>query len=308
MSQCLCFCTAPITSHFFAKIQWTTCHLITHCLSEMVWVKDLALKALLINMVLQLALLLSSSLMPSLCWPPCWDHSAHGYGLGSLSVCVLCLEFGSVGTATEIQDSCFWSSWATMSPSTSFDRQSPELEEPASSPRAVQRAPGEVWANIFSDDGLPLRYHCQSSCTCKRSAPKKGKDFCREIQKCGYCWRLLHLLNCSSSTVLLFLLSTPALFVMKVTTDVLSRDGKDIAFGDYSATWRFHRKIVHGALCMFGEGSASIEKISKSACIVSYMYWKSVTTLYGGAPTGFRAPGWGISLWWFGEELGKDYI
>ncbi|KAM4615377.1 steroid 17-alpha-hydroxylase/17,20 lyase [Polymixia lowei] len=46
-----------------------------------------------------------------------------------------------------------------------------------------------------------------------------------------------------------------------VTTDVLTRDGKDIAFGDYSATWRFHRKIVHGALCMFGEGSVSIEKI-----------------------------------------------
>uniref|UniRef100_A0AAQ4Q2Q2 Cytochrome P450 1A1 n=1 Tax=Gasterosteus aculeatus aculeatus TaxID=481459 RepID=A0AAQ4Q2Q2_GASAC len=46
-----------------------------------------------------------------------------------------------------------------------------------------------------------------------------------------------------------------------VTTDVLTRDGKDIAFGDYSATWKFHRKIVHGALCMFGEGSSSIEKI-----------------------------------------------
>ncbi|XP_042357753.1 steroid 17-alpha-hydroxylase/17,20 lyase [Plectropomus leopardus] len=46
-----------------------------------------------------------------------------------------------------------------------------------------------------------------------------------------------------------------------VTTDVLTRDGKDIAFGDYSPTWRFHRKIVHGALCMFGEGSASIERI-----------------------------------------------
>uniref|UniRef100_A0A3Q0SUV5 Cytochrome P450, family 17, subfamily A, polypeptide 1 n=1 Tax=Amphilophus citrinellus TaxID=61819 RepID=A0A3Q0SUV5_AMPCI len=46
-----------------------------------------------------------------------------------------------------------------------------------------------------------------------------------------------------------------------VTTDVLTRGGKDIAFGDYSATWKFHRKIVHGALCMFGEGSASIEKI-----------------------------------------------
>ncbi|XP_066534829.1 steroid 17-alpha-hydroxylase/17,20 lyase [Hoplias malabaricus] len=46
-----------------------------------------------------------------------------------------------------------------------------------------------------------------------------------------------------------------------VTTDILTRDGKDIAFADYSNTWRFHRKIVHGALCMFGEGSASIEKI-----------------------------------------------
>lgn len=50
---------------------------------------------------------------------------------------------------------------------------------------------------------------------------------------------------------------------MQVTTDVLTRDGKDIAFGDYSATWRFHRKVVHGALCMFGEGSASIEKIGE---------------------------------------------
>ncbi|XP_041865602.1 steroid 17-alpha-hydroxylase/17,20 lyase [Melanotaenia boesemani] len=46
-----------------------------------------------------------------------------------------------------------------------------------------------------------------------------------------------------------------------VTTDVLTRDGKDIAFGDYSATWRFHRKIVHGALSVFGEGLASIERI-----------------------------------------------
>lgn len=46
-----------------------------------------------------------------------------------------------------------------------------------------------------------------------------------------------------------------------VTTDILTRNGKDIAFGDYSDTWRFHRKIVHGALCMFGEGAASIENI-----------------------------------------------
>ncbi|XP_076830022.1 steroid 17-alpha-hydroxylase/17,20 lyase [Brachyhypopomus gauderio] len=46
-----------------------------------------------------------------------------------------------------------------------------------------------------------------------------------------------------------------------VTTDLLTRNGKDIAFADYSATWRFHRKIVHGALCLFGEGASSIEKI-----------------------------------------------
>ncbi|KAM9848084.1 steroid 17-alpha-hydroxylase/17,20 lyase [Aulostomus maculatus] len=59
-----------------------------------------------------------------------------------------------------------------------------------------------------------------------------------------------------------------------VTTDVLTRDGKDIAFGDYSVTWRFHRKIVHGALCMFGEGSASIEKIicaeAQSLCSILF--------------------------------------
>ncbi|XP_062286423.1 steroid 17-alpha-hydroxylase/17,20 lyase [Scomber scombrus] len=59
-----------------------------------------------------------------------------------------------------------------------------------------------------------------------------------------------------------------------VTTDVLTRDGKDIAFGDYSPTWRFHRKIVHGALCMFGEGSASIEKIicseAQSLCSILF--------------------------------------
>lgn len=55
---------------------------------------------------------------------------------------------------------------------------------------------------------------------------------------------------------------------MKVTTDILTKDGKDIAFGDYSATWKFHRKIVHAALCMFGEGSASIEKTSEYSSLL----------------------------------------
>ncbi|XP_069045258.1 steroid 17-alpha-hydroxylase/17,20 lyase-like isoform X2 [Lepisosteus oculatus] len=46
-----------------------------------------------------------------------------------------------------------------------------------------------------------------------------------------------------------------------VTTDLLTRDGKDIAFANYSPTWKFHRKMVHAALNMFGEGSAPVEKI-----------------------------------------------
>lgn len=68
---------------------------------------------------------------------------------------------------------------------------------------------------------------------------------------------------------------------VKVTTDVLTRNGKDIAFGDYSATWRFHRKIVHAALCMFGEGSASIEKISKYSTLIYYLFtWEVESVFY----------------------------
>ncbi|XP_056385620.1 steroid 17-alpha-hydroxylase/17,20 lyase [Hyla sarda] len=46
-----------------------------------------------------------------------------------------------------------------------------------------------------------------------------------------------------------------------VTTDILTRDSKDIAFADYSPTWKFHRKLVHSALGMFGEGTIAIEQI-----------------------------------------------
>uniref|UniRef100_A0A8C5R0N7 Steroid 17-alpha-hydroxylase/17,20 lyase n=1 Tax=Leptobrachium leishanense TaxID=445787 RepID=A0A8C5R0N7_9ANUR len=46
-----------------------------------------------------------------------------------------------------------------------------------------------------------------------------------------------------------------------VTSDILTRNGKDIAFGDYSSSWKFHRKLVHSALSMFGEGTIAIEKI-----------------------------------------------
>ncbi|XP_062436219.1 steroid 17-alpha-hydroxylase/17,20 lyase [Rhea pennata] len=46
-----------------------------------------------------------------------------------------------------------------------------------------------------------------------------------------------------------------------VTTDLLSRGGKDIAFASYSPLWKFQRKLVHAALSMFGEGSLALEKI-----------------------------------------------
>ncbi|XP_028651725.1 steroid 17-alpha-hydroxylase/17,20 lyase [Erpetoichthys calabaricus] len=46
-----------------------------------------------------------------------------------------------------------------------------------------------------------------------------------------------------------------------VTTDILTREGKGIAFSDYGPAWRFHRKLVHNSLNMFGEGSASLERI-----------------------------------------------
>uniref|UniRef100_A0A6J0TDU2 Steroid 17-alpha-hydroxylase/17,20 lyase n=1 Tax=Pogona vitticeps TaxID=103695 RepID=A0A6J0TDU2_9SAUR len=46
-----------------------------------------------------------------------------------------------------------------------------------------------------------------------------------------------------------------------VTTDLLTRDGKDIAFASYSPLWKYQRKLVHSALCMFGEGSLALQKI-----------------------------------------------
>ncbi|XP_064000543.1 steroid 17-alpha-hydroxylase/17,20 lyase isoform X2 [Pogoniulus pusillus] len=46
-----------------------------------------------------------------------------------------------------------------------------------------------------------------------------------------------------------------------VTTDLLSRGGKDIAFASYGPLWKFQRKLVHAALSMFGEGSLALERI-----------------------------------------------
>ncbi|XP_060130692.1 steroid 17-alpha-hydroxylase/17,20 lyase [Zootoca vivipara] len=47
----------------------------------------------------------------------------------------------------------------------------------------------------------------------------------------------------------------------KVTTDLLTRNGKDIAFANYSPVWKVQRKLAHSALSMFGKGSLALEKI-----------------------------------------------
>uniref|UniRef100_UPI00358E8965 steroid 17-alpha-hydroxylase/17,20 lyase n=1 Tax=Myxine glutinosa TaxID=7769 RepID=UPI00358E8965 len=46
-----------------------------------------------------------------------------------------------------------------------------------------------------------------------------------------------------------------------VTTDIISRGGQNIAFGDYGTCWRVHRKIVHAALHESAHGSRDMERI-----------------------------------------------
>ncbi|XP_060698492.1 steroid 17-alpha-hydroxylase/17,20 lyase [Hemiscyllium ocellatum] len=55
-----------------------------------------------------------------------------------------------------------------------------------------------------------------------------------------------------------------------LTSNLLSRVGKDIAFGNYSSSWKFHRKLVHSAIYLSGDSTTSLEKIVcrevQSAC------------------------------------------
>ncbi|XP_061664686.1 steroid 17-alpha-hydroxylase/17,20 lyase [Syngnathoides biaculeatus] len=46
-----------------------------------------------------------------------------------------------------------------------------------------------------------------------------------------------------------------------VTTDLLTRGGKDIAFSDYSPLWKLHRRLVHTSFTLFGEGSSRLQDI-----------------------------------------------
>ncbi|KAK6322968.1 hypothetical protein J4Q44_G00053070 [Coregonus suidteri] len=46
-----------------------------------------------------------------------------------------------------------------------------------------------------------------------------------------------------------------------VTTELLTRGGKDIAFADYSPLWKNHRRLVHNSFTLFGEGTSKLQSI-----------------------------------------------
>ncbi|XP_070785555.1 cytochrome P450 17A2 [Enoplosus armatus] len=50
-----------------------------------------------------------------------------------------------------------------------------------------------------------------------------------------------------------------------VTTNLLTRGGKDIAFSDYSPLWKSHRRLVHNSFTLFGEGSGRLQDIVLSS-------------------------------------------
>ncbi|KAF7231621.1 cytochrome P450 17A2 isoform X1 [Nothobranchius furzeri] len=50
-----------------------------------------------------------------------------------------------------------------------------------------------------------------------------------------------------------------------VTTELLTRGGKDIAFSDYSPLWKFHRRLVHNSFTLFGEGTSRLQEVVLSA-------------------------------------------
>uniref|UniRef100_A0AAZ3NMB3 Steroid 21-hydroxylase n=1 Tax=Oncorhynchus tshawytscha TaxID=74940 RepID=A0AAZ3NMB3_ONCTS len=44
-----------------------------------------------------------------------------------------------------------------------------------------------------------------------------------------------------------------------LTTELLTRGGKDIAFSDYSPLWKTHRRLVHNSFTLFGEGTTKLQ-------------------------------------------------
>ncbi|XP_070711378.1 cytochrome P450 17A2 [Pempheris klunzingeri] len=50
-----------------------------------------------------------------------------------------------------------------------------------------------------------------------------------------------------------------------VTTDLLTRGGKDIAFSDHTPLWKSHRRLVHNSFTLFGEGTSRLQDIVLSS-------------------------------------------
>uniref|UniRef100_A0A3Q3J983 Cytochrome P450, family 17, subfamily A, polypeptide 2 n=1 Tax=Monopterus albus TaxID=43700 RepID=A0A3Q3J983_MONAL len=46
-----------------------------------------------------------------------------------------------------------------------------------------------------------------------------------------------------------------------VTTNLLTRGGKDIAFADYSPLWKLQRRLTHNSFTLFGEGTSRLQDI-----------------------------------------------
>lgn len=49
----------------------------------------------------------------------------------------------------------------------------------------------------------------------------------------------------------------------QVTTELLTRGGKDIAFSDYCPLWRAHRRLVHHSFSLFGEGTRGLQDMGE---------------------------------------------
>uniref|UniRef100_A0A3Q3QD15 Cytochrome P450, family 17, subfamily A, polypeptide 2 n=1 Tax=Monopterus albus TaxID=43700 RepID=A0A3Q3QD15_MONAL len=51
-----------------------------------------------------------------------------------------------------------------------------------------------------------------------------------------------------------------------VTTNLLTRGGKDIAFADYSPLWKLQRRLTHNSFTLFGEGTSRLQDIGLCLC------------------------------------------